>query len=162
MAKKKIEVINKTYLSLSDARTLWNYNHTEDNSNLVVDFSLFYTDHCKVHPIDLLFDYIKKAAKESDDPICYFYENFVFQNLDYEEKKIKKSEDRPNNFWQKLFHKTTHYEWEETDWDHLRHYHIMADNIMHELWIYLLKAGWRVEYYKDPDNELRKFFKICF
>ena len=162
MNKKKTEVINKTYLSPDDARTLWSYAHIKDSSNLVVDFSLFYTDHCKVHPIDLLFDYIKKAAKENDEPICYFYESFVFNNLDYEEKTIKRSEDRPDNFWQKLTHKITHHEWEEIDWDHLRHYHILADNIMHELWIYLCKAGWRVEYYKDPDNDFRKYFKIYF
>ena len=64
MAKKKIEVINKTYLTPNEAHTIWNNNHIKDNSNLVVDFSLFYTDHCKVHPIDLLFNYIKKCAKE--------------------------------------------------------------------------------------------------
>lgn len=162
MTKKKIEVINKTYLTSDEAHTIWNYNHVKDHSNLVVDFSLFYTNHCKVHPIDLLFDYIKKCAKEKDEPICYFYESFIFNNLDYEEKKIKKSGDWPDTFWQKVFHKTTHHEWEETDNNHLRHYYTLADNIMHELWIYLCKAGWRVEYYKDFDNELIKHLKIYF
>ena len=162
MTKKKIEVINKTYLTPDEAHTIWNNSHVKDHSNLVVDFSLFYTDHCKVHPIDLLFDYIKKCAKEKDEPICYFYEFFIFNNLDYEEKKIKKSGDWPDTFWQKVFHKTTHHEWEETDKNHLRHYYILADNIMHELWIYLCKAGWRVEYYKDFDNELIKHLKIYF
>ena len=162
MAKKKIEVINKTYLTPDEAHTIWNNNHIKDNSNLVVDFSLFYTDHCKVHPVDLLFNCIKKAAQKNEDPICYFYKSFVFNNLDYEEKRIKRSEDRPDNFWQKLTHKTTHHEWEETDWDHLRHYDIMADNIMHELWIYLLKAGWKVDFYKDPDNDYLRYFKIYF
>ena len=82
--------------------------------------------------------------------------------IDYEEKKIKKSGDWPDTFWQKVFHKTTHHEWEETDNNHLRHYYTLADNIMHELWIYLCKAGWRVEYYKDFDNELIKHLKIYF
>lgn len=162
MAKKKIEILNKTYLNPYDAHIIWNNNHSKDHSNLVVDFNLFYPEHCKVHPLDLLFNYIRKTAKENDEPICYFYESFIFNNLDYEEKKIKRSEDRPDNLWQRLFHKTTHHEWEETDSDHLRHYYILADNIMHELWIYLLKAGWRVEYYKDPDNDFRKYFKIYF
>ena len=162
MAKKKIEIINKTYLTPDEAHTIWNYNHVKDHSNLVVDFSLFHTNHCTVHPIDLLFDYIKTCAKEKDEPICYFYESFIFNNLDYEEKKIKRSGDWPDTFWQKVFHKTTHHEWEETDNDHLRHYYTLADNIMHELWIYLCKAGWRVEYYKDFDNELSKHFKIYF
>ena len=84
---KKVEAINKTYLTPTDANAIWRNNHIKDNSNLVVDFSLFYTDHCKVHPIDLLFNYIKKCAQENEDPICYFYESFVFDNLDYEEKK---------------------------------------------------------------------------
>ena len=159
---KKVEVINKTYLTPTDANAIWRNNHIKDNSNLVVDFSLFYTDHCKVHPIDLLFNYIKKCAQENEDPICYFYESFVFDNLDYEEKKIKKTGDWPDTFWQKIFHKKVHHEWEETDTDHLRHYHILADNIMHELWIYLLKAGWRVDYYKDPDNDFIRYFKIYF
>ena len=101
-----------------------------------------------------------KAAAEKEEPICYFYESSVFNNLDYEEKKVKRSEDRPDNFWQKLFHKTTHHEWEEKDWEHLKHYHVLADNIMNELWIYLLKAGWKVEYYRD--SEYRKYFKIYF
>ena len=162
MAKKKIEVINKAYLTSDEAHTIWNYNHVKDHSNLVVDFSLFYTEHCKVHPIDLLFNYIKKCAKEKDEPVCYFYESFIFNNLDYEEKKIKKSGDWPDTFWQKVFHKTTHHEWEETDNDHLRHYYTLANNIMHELWIYLCKAGRRVEYYKDFDNELIKHLKIYF
>ena len=134
MAKKKVEVINKTYLTPHDANTIWNNAHENDHSNLVVDFSLFYTDHCKVHPIDLLFNHIKKCAQENEDPICYFYKSMVFN----------------------------HHEWEETDTDHLRHYQILADNIMHELWIYLLKAGWRVTFYDDPDSDYRKFFKICF
>ena len=38
----------------------------------------------------------------------------------------------------------------------------LTENIMHELWIYLCKAGWRVEYYKDFDNELIKHLKIYF
>lgn len=162
MAKKKIEVINKTYLTPHDANAIWNNAHENDHSNLVVDFSLFYTDHCKVHPIDLLFNHIKKCAQENEDPICYFYKSMVFNNLDYEEKKIKKTGDWPDTFWQKVFHKKVHHEWEETDTDHLRHYHILADNIMHELWIYLLKAGWRVEFFDDPNSDYRKFFKICF
>ena len=162
MAKKKIKIINKTYLTPGEANTIWTNSHIKDHSNLVVDFSLFHTNHCKVHPIDLLFDYIKICAKEKDEPICYFYESFIFNNLDYEEKKIKKSGDWPDTFWQKVFHKTTHHEWEETDNNHLRHYYILADNIMHELWIYLCKAGWRVEYYKDFDNELIKHLKIYF
>lgn len=162
MAKKKIEVINKTYLTPKDANAIWNNVHENDHSNLVVDFSLFYTDHCKVHPIDLLFNHIKKCAQENEDPICYFYKSMVFNNLDYEEKKIKKTGDWPDTFWQKVFHKKVHHEWEETDIDHLRHYQILADNIMHELWIYLLKAGWRVTFYDDPDSDYRKFFKICF
>lgn len=66
MAKKKIEVINRTYLTPDEAHTIWNNSHVKDHSNLVVDFSLFHTNHCKVHPIDLLFDYIKKCAKEKD------------------------------------------------------------------------------------------------
>lgn len=162
MAKKKTDVINKTYLFPEDARKLWDYSHFKDNSNLIVDFSLFYADHCKVHPIDLLFDYIKKAAKENGEPICYFHEPFVFNNLDYEEKKIRKTGDWPETFWQKLFHKTTHHEWEETDNEHYKHYQIMADNIMHELWIYLCKAGYLVEYHQDRDNEHLKYFKIYF
>lgn len=162
MAKKKVEVINKTYLTPHDANTIWNNVHENDHSNLVVDFSLFYTDHCKVHPIDLLFNHIKKCAQENEDPICYFYKSMVFNNLDYEEKKVKKTGDWPDTFWQRVFHKKVHHEWEETDTDHLRHYQILADNIMHELWIYLLKAGWRVMFYDDPDSDYRKFFKICF
>lgn len=162
MAKKKVEVINKTYLTPHDANTIWNNAHENDHSNLVVDFSLFYTDHCKVHPIDLLFNHIKKCAQENEEPVCYFYKSMVFNNLDYEEKKIKKTGDWPDTFWQKVFHKKVHHEWEETDTDHLRHYYILADNIMHELWIYLLKAGWRVTFYDDPDSDYRKFFKICF
>ena len=162
MAKKKVEVINKTYLTPHDANAIWNNAHEKDHSNLVVDFSLFYTDHCKVHPIDLLFNYIKKCAQENEDPICYFYKSMIFNNLDYEEKKVKKSGDWPDTFWQKVFHKKVHHEWEETDTDNLRHYHILADNIMHELWIYLLKAGWRVEFFDDPNSDYRKFFKICF
>lgn len=162
MAKKKAEVINKTYLTPRDANAIWNNVHAKDHSNLVVDFSLFYTDHCKVHPIDLLFNHIKKCAQESDDPICYFYKSFVFNNLDYEEKKVKQTGDWPETLWQKVFHKKVHHEWEETDLNHLRHYHKMADNIMHELWIYLLKAGWRVEFFDDPNSDYRKFFKICF
>lgn len=162
MAKKKVEVINKTYLTPKDANTIWNNAHENDHSNLVVDFSLFYPDHCKVHPIDLLFNHIKKCAQENEEPICYFYKSMVFNNLDYEEKKIKKTGDWPDTFWQKVFHKKVHHEWEETDTDHLRHYYILADNIMHELWIYLLKAGWRVEFFDDPNSDYRKFFKICF
>ena len=153
---------NKIKLTPSDANTIWLAKHVKDHSNLVVDFTLFYSNHCKVHPIDLLLNYIKKSAEESDDPICYFYESMIFNNLDYEEKKVKQTGDWPDTFWQKVFHKKVHHEWEETDTDHLRHYHIMAANIMHELWIYLLKMGWRVEYYQDPDNEYRKFFKICY
>lgn len=157
---KDLKTENKVKLTPSDARAIWECKHSKDHSNLVVDYSLFYKDHCKVHPIDLLLDYIKRAAAEKEEPICYFYEFSVFNNLDYEEKKVKRSEDRPNNFWQKLFHKTTHHEWEEKDWEHLKHYHVLADNIMNELWIYLLKAGWKVEYYRD--SEYRKYFKIYF
>lgn len=118
---KDLKTENKVKLTPSDARAIWECKHSKDHSNLVVDYSLFYKDHCKVHPIDLLLDYIKRAAAEKEEPICYFYESSVFNNLDYEEKKVKRSEDRPDNFWQKLFHKTTHHEWEEKDWEHLKH-----------------------------------------
>lgn len=90
---KDLKTENKVKLSPSDARTIWAYRRLKDYSHLVVDYSLFYKEHCKVHPIDLLLNYIKKAAEEKDEPICYFYESFVFQNLDYEEKKIKRSEE---------------------------------------------------------------------
>lgn len=160
MAKKKTDAINKTYLYPEAARALWNYAHTKDYSNLVVNFSLFYADHCKVHPIDLLFNYIKKSAKENDEPICYFYRSFVFDNLDYEKKKIKMTGDWPETFWQKVLHKTVHHEWEETDNEHYKHYQTMADNIMHELWRYLCKAGYQAEYHQDRDNEYLKYFKI--
>ena len=162
-AKKKIEsniAEPKIKLDPTEAKAIWNKNHIHDYSQILVDYNLFYPEHCKVHPVDLLLSKIKKAAETAERPECFFYYSYVFDNLDYEEKKIKKEGDWPETFWQKLTHKTVHHEWEETDDEHYKHYRILADNIMHELGLYLLKAGWRVEFYQP--EECIKFFKIYF
>lgn len=143
---KKTKAENKVKLTPSDARSIWDYKRAKDCSDLQVDYSLFYKDHCKVHPIDLALNCIKKSAEESDRPECYIYPSMIFDNLDYEKKLIHREEDWPDTFWQKVFRKKVHHEWDEEDWEHLNHYLKMTENIMHELWIYLLKAGWRVVY----------------
>lgn len=147
---KKMKAENKVKLTPSDARAIWDYKLfflcAKDYNNLKVDYSLFYKDHCKIHPIDLVLNQIKKSAEESDRPECYIYPSMIFDNLDYEKKFIHREEDWPDTFWQKVFHKKVHHEWDEEDWGHLNRYLKMTENIMHELWIYLLKAGWRVTY----------------
>jgi len=144
---KKTKAENKVKLTPSDARAIWDYKFFfKDCIDLQVDYSLFYKDHCKVHPIDLALNCIKKSAEESDRPECYIYPSMIFDNLDYEKKFIHREEDWPDTFWQKVFRKKVHHEWDEEDWGHLNRYLKMTENIMHELWIYLLKVGWRVVY----------------
>ena len=91
----------------------------ENSSQLQVDSSLFYLDHCKKHPIDLALEKIKSYAenKNWDHNYVILGPNMFFENLDYEEKKIKKTGDWPETFWQRVFHKNVHHEWEETDHD---------------------------------------------
>lgn len=137
------------------AREIFVKNRCGNYDQLQVDYTLFYLDHCKVHPIDLVLNTIKEAAenKDANKVSCTFFSSQVFNNLDYEPKTIKKSSDLPKNFWQKITHKTTHKEWEDHDYDHENHYWKLTENIMHELQIYLLKTGWLFEVACDPTCE---------
>ena len=81
-SKKKTEILNKTYLSPSDAKTIWDNNHLKAHDNIVIDFNLFYPEHCKVHPVDLLLSKIKEGSFYENafyaiKPIITLYEAFL-------------------------------------------------------------------------------------
>lgn len=131
----------------------------QDSSQLVVDPTLFYLDHCKVHPIDLVFDLIKKSAENGRRQLIINPYTFL-DNLDYEEKKVKKTGDWPETFWQRVFHKTVHHEWEETDNEHRRHYWRMVENITLEVRNYLWKTGWDVKSWKQYEDSEARMLQI--
>ena len=126
--------------------------YCKNYNQLIVDHTMFYLDHCKEHPINLLLKTIKKAAEENDKPECNFAAWQIFNNLDYKEKTIKKTGDWPETFWQKVFHKNVHHEWEETDQENENHFWKLTENIMKELQIYLVKNGWMFEIWKSDTH----------
>lgn len=134
----------------------------ESSSQIQVDYNLFYLDHCKKHPIDLALEKIKSVVENKD--WCHKYvilnPNMFFENLDYEEKKIKKTGDWPETFWQKVFHKKVHHEWEETDNENYRHYWRMVENITIEVRNYLWKAGWNISSYKQYENSEARLITV--
>lgn len=143
-------------LSPIQAKEMTVAKNIENSSQILVDFTLFYEDHCKEHPIDLALRTIKAAINRGEKSTVLLPPDMFFQNLDYEEKKIKKTGDWPETFWQKVFHKNVHHEWEETDYDHYRHYWKMVENITIELRNYFWKTGWTIESWKQyPDSEAR-------
>lgn len=136
----------------------------ENSSQLQVDSSLFYLDHCKKHPIDLALEKIKSYAenKNWDHNYVILGPDMFFENLDYEEKKIKKTGDWPETFWQKVFHKKAHHEWEETDREHFQHYWKMVENITIEVRNFLWKAGWEISSHKQSDNSEARLITVYF
>ena len=132
----------------------------QESSNLVIDSSLFHLDHCKVHPVDLVFDLIKKCAESGQKQLIVFNPQYFFDNLDYEEKTIRKEGDWPETFWQKLFHKTVHHEWEEMDYNHYRHYWKMVEDITIQVRNYLWKEGWDVKSWKQHEYSEARLLQI--
>lgn len=162
MAKLKIELNHPKqtiHLTPLEVKEMIIKRNKQDSSQLVVDPTLFYLDHCKVHPIDLVFDLIKKTVENGRRQLVINPYTFL-DNLDYEEKKAKKEGDWPETFWQKVFHKNVHHEWAERDQEHFNHYWKMVENITIEVRNYLWKAGWDVKSWKHYENSEARTLQI--
>jgi hypothetical protein len=138
--------VRKIQFTPIQARELIVKRNIENSQQILVDHALLYLDHCKVHPIDLALSIIKNAAEEGEKPYVCLYPRDFFNNLDYEEKLIKKSGDWPDTFWQRILHKKVHHEWVEKDMDNYKHYWKLLVNIMTEIRNYLWKAGWAIDF----------------
>ena len=118
-----------------------------------VDYTMFYADLCKVHPVDVLLSKIKEGVEQGKTSIV-FGRNHIWDNLKYEEKFTEcEAYYKDGNWIQRLFKKPTKHTWLEKDWDNLRHYNIIEKNIMRELEIYLCKTGWCFETHHDTGTE---------
>ncbi len=136
----------KITFTSDDAHKIMSDRRKNNSSNLVVDYTMFYTNHFKTHPIDILLECLKTRFENGCDKV-YFSSNDIYQNSDYEPEfvTVTKYYKNSKNKFIRLFQRKKPHLINELNWDKRNFYIKICDNVMKELEIYLRKTGWNFE-----------------